>query len=65
MSVIEIGHPTWGQADAERIAWALVDQASCSSVQLVPPEGPCDGWTVCAVYIDEGSDRRQAMRGRA
>ena len=50
MSVHEIGHASWSRPDADRVAWALLDQDDCTSVQLVPPQGPCDGWSVRAIY---------------
>jgi hypothetical protein len=56
VTVLEIGHPTWSRPDADRVAMALIDQDRCASVQLVPPEGPCDGWTVVAHYLDEPAD---------
>jgi hypothetical protein len=53
MTVLEIGHASWSRPDADRVAWALLDQPACTSVRLVPPAGPCDGWGVSATYLDE------------
>jgi hypothetical protein len=53
VSVLEIGHASWEGADADRVAWALLEHAACISVRLVPPDNAGGGWSVAATYFDE------------
>ena len=57
MSLIEVGHASWERADADRVAWALLEHAACISVRLVPPEDAQGGWSVAATYVDEPAPR--------
>ena len=57
MTVLEVGHQSWERADADRVAWALLDHAACISVRLVPPDDARGGWSVAATHFDERAPR--------